>query len=450
MPAGNPALNFKAQAGYNFDGYTALIRLEKVEMMSAKGRLLPKLEKITGNKLPHLFPALATLLILGGFLAGGSLYARQVEQKNVNVLAPARPKQAVFGSALQEAAFRQPDLLLIYGSSEVYMEEDEDSASQFFRSYPTDFTVFEVATAGVTSLELAENLAALGPEIKGKKIVISFTPDMFTRDQVRATAYAGDFSRLHAYELVFSPYLSYALKQHLAQRMLDYPDTLAKDSLLEFAMKQLARQSRLSIFMYYLSLPAGQLQTQVIRLQDHWAVLNWIHSHPTALLPAERRPKAIDWKAEMERAQKLQVELTSSNGYGIDETLWKTKYQASLARKVVPHSLNNYFVHEVANSKEWEDFDILLSVLKETGAQPLILSRPLNGTIWNAMGVSESARQFFYDSLQKAVQPYGFPLVDFSDQDTNRFFSIDLSSHTSRLGWVYIDQALDNFYHGRN
>jgi poly-D-alanine transfer protein DltD len=69
--------------------------------------------------------------------------------------------------------------------------------------------------------------------------------------------------------------------------------------------------------------------------------------------------------------------------------------------------------------------------------------------MWNSMGVSASARQFFYDSLQKAVQPYGFPLVDFSDQDTNRLFSIDLTSHTSRLGWVYVDRVLDDFYHGK-
>jgi D-alanine transfer protein len=418
-------------------------------MISAKDRIRQELKKITGKEIPHLFPFLAAILIVGGFLAGGSIYARQAEQKYVNAMAQVRLKQAVIGSALQQAAFQQPDLLIVYGSSEVYMENDENSPSLFFRNYPTDFTVYEVAIAGVTSLEIAENLAALGPEIKGKKIVISFTPTMFTSDQLRASAYAGDFSRLHANELIFSPYLSNALKQRLARRMLDYPDTLAKDSLLEYAVKKLARQSRLPILMYYLSLPAGQLQTQVIRLQDHWAVLNWMNSHPAALLPTERKPDGIDWKAEMDRAQKLQAELTSGNRYGIDEGLWKTKYEATLAKKIAPHSLDDYFMHEVANSKEWEDFDILLSVLKETGAQPLILSRPLNGTMWNSMGVSASARQFFYDSLQKAVQPYGFPLVDFSDQDTNRLFSIDLTSHTSRLGWVYVDRVLDDFYHGK-
>lgn len=181
--------------------------------MPAKDRLLQELAKITGKELPHLLPALAAVLIIGGLLASGSIYARQTERKYVNALAPARAKQTYIGSVLQEVALQQPDLLLVYGSSEMYLEEDENSASRFFQSYPTGFAVFEVATAGVTSLEIAKNLAALGPEIKGKKIVISFTPTMFTSYQVGKNAYAGDFSDLHANELVFSPYLSYDLKQ---------------------------------------------------------------------------------------------------------------------------------------------------------------------------------------------------------------------------------------------
>ena len=416
-------------------------------MSLGNGDIQQELKKSTGKEFPHLLPALTAILILSGLLIGGSLYARRLEQNYVHALGAATPRQAIIGSALQEAALRQPDLLPVYGSSEVYMEKDENSAGQFFHSYPTGFTVFEIATPGFTSLEIAQYLAALGPELKGKKVVISFTPSMFTRVQVGQLPYAGDFSRLHANELVFNPYLSYELKHRLAFRMRDYPDTLANDPLLDFAVKNLARRSRLSILRYYISFPAGWLQTQIIRLQDHWAVLNWINSHPTALQAVQHKAYPIDWKTEFDRAQNLQDALTSSNPYGIDENLWNTTFKKILAKKVVPCSSNNYFIHELANSKEWLDFDILLSVLKETGAQPLILSRPLNGTVWNDMGVSASARQFFYDSLQKAVQPYGFPLVDFANQDTNRLFSIDLLSHTSRLGWVYVDQTLDDFYH---
>jgi D-alanine transfer protein len=397
--------------------------------------------------LPHLLPALAAILILFGLLAGGSLFARYIELRYVNTLAPDRLKQTDVGSALQEAAFLRPDLLPVYGSSEMFEEDDENSAYRFFQTYPTGFTVFEVAASGMTSLEIAQNLAALGPEIKGKKVVISFTPSMFTSTTVSEKEYSGDFSRLHANELVFSPYISFDLKQHIASRMLDYPDTFADDPILGFALQNLASSSPFNLLLYYLSVPVGRLQVHVIRLQDQWDVLNWIYSNPQALLPIPRKTYSIDWKAEMARAQKMQAKLTSNNPFGIENNEWNRRPYLKLGKNINPFSSDKNFLEELSNSKEWEDFDILLSVLKEAGAQPLILSRPLNGVMWNALGVSLPARQVFYVRLQATVQPYGFPLVDFYDQDTNRLFSVDLFSHTSRLGWVYVDQALDAFYH---
>jgi D-alanine transfer protein len=417
--------------------------------MLARDISVKNTRKMTGEGYPHLLPALLALLIIIVLLTGGGLYARQQEQNYVNVLAPARLKQADIGSVLQEAALRQTDLLPVFGSSEMYKENDENSAFSFFKTYPTGFTVFEVAVSGITSLEMAQNLAALGPLLKGKEVVISFTPAMFNSPEVGSKNYAGDFSRMHANQMVFSPYISLVLKQRVASRMLDYPNTFANDPVLGFAVLKLASHSPIDILLYYLSVPVGQLQTQIIRLQDHWEVLSWIFSHPKNLIPVQQKVYPINWKAEIANAENLQRVLTTLDPYGIENYKWNRQNQRMLEKKVAPGSGDDYFIQKMSNSKEWQDLDILLSVLKETGAQPLILSRPLNGTLWNAMGVSSAARRVYYDRLEKVVQPYGFPLVDFSDQDTNRLFSVDLSSHTSRVGWVYVDKALDDFYHGK-
>ena len=400
------------------------------------------------KEIPHLLPALAAILILIGLLAGGSLFARNIELSYVNDLARVRLKQTDLGSALQEVAFLRPDLLPVFGSSEMYEEDDENSAYRFFQTYPTGFTVFEVAANGLSSLEIAQDLAALGPELKGKKVVISFTPSMFyDLPRVSEQYYAGDFSRLHANEMVFSLFISVDLKQRIASRMLDYPDTFANDPILGFALQNLAGRSPPGFLLYTLSMPIGWVQTQIIRLQDHWEVLNWIHANPQALLPVSRQTYPIDWNAEMARAQQLQAELTSKNPYGIENDIWSKRPFLKMGGNITPFASDEKFIQELSSSKEWEDFDLLLSVLQETGAQPLILSRPLNGVMWTAIGVSLPARQVYYAMLQKTVQPYGFPLVDFYDQDTNRLFSIDIYSHTSRLGWVYVDQTLDAFYH---
>jgi poly-D-alanine transfer protein DltD len=249
--------------------------------------------------------------------------------------------------------------------------------------------------------------------------------------------------------MVFSPSISLMLKERIASRMLDYPDTFANDPVLGFALHKLASHSSIDILLYYLSVPIGQLQTQVIRLQDHWEVLSWIYSNSKDLLPVQRETHVINWQAEIAKAEYLQRAITTSDPYGIENHTWGDHYKRMLEKKVAPGSGDKNFIEDLSTSKEWQDLDILLSVLKETGAHPLILSRPLKGTLLNALGVSSAARQVYYAKLEKTVQPYGYPLIDFSDQDTNRLFSIDLLSHTSRVGWVYVDKALDDFYHGK-
>ncbi len=138
----------------------------------------------------------------------------------------------------------------------------------------------------------------------------------------------------------------------------------------------------------------------------------------------------------------------SNNPYGIPNDIWYADYGKLLASPIKPGSGNLGFIQSVDDSKEWADFDLALRVLKELGAQPLILSRPLDGPIMDAMGVAWQARQEYYSKLQNVVSAHGFPIVDFVDQDGNRYFSIDRNSHPSPEGWVYTNQALDAFFHG--
>jgi poly-D-alanine transfer protein DltD len=64
------------------------------------------------------------------------------------------------------------------------------------------------------------------------------------------------------------------------------------------------------------------------------------------------------------------------------------------------------------------------------------------------MGISLLARRAYYDKLQKTIVPYGFPFVDFENHDSDKYFSIDPSSHPGPEGSVYVDQTLDEFFHG--
>jgi poly-D-alanine transfer protein DltD len=90
----------------------------------------------------------------------------------------------------------------------------------------------------------------------------------------------------------------------------------------------------------------------------------------------------------------------------------------------------------------------MLRVLKDMGAQPLLLGRPQKADYLLAIGVSTAVLPAYYARLHQVAQPYDFPVVDMAEHQNDHYFSVDTVPHTSRLGWVYVDQILDEFYHG--
>ena len=392
---------------------------------------------------PHLNAGLVSILILFIGLLGLDIYAYSLEQRYVNVLAPLDLSQTINGIALQRAALYQSDLLPVYGSSEITMVDTPYDAEKFFATYPTGFTVFQVANFGAAPLTMAQDLAALGPDLRGKKIVISFSPATF----IIGNYYAGNFSPLHAYEMVFSPHLSIGLKIDAAKQMSDFPATLQSDAFLHFAINQMTRNSRANRILYYLSWPLGELQIATMRLQDHAEVVLYLWSHPTNP-DVQKIPKTIDWSASFLSALAEQKQHTLNNSFGIEDNRW-WYYQHVLTNPIRVGSEDKDFINDVKLSHEWTNLDILLRVLQELGAQPLILSRPMNVHLWEALGVSEQAQNIYYSKLNKIVNRYYMPLVDYQQYGTDIYFSIDQSSHTSGYGWVYVDEALDNFFHGR-
>ena len=368
------------------------------------------------------------------------------------------------GSALQQAGFQQPDLLMVYGSSELLVGDiptmmtygtpikipirgSPYGASQFFNTYPTGFNVYEIAKYGAYSLEIAQTLAAIGPELRGKKVVISFTPSMFIEQEAPTPYYAGDFSLLHANALIFNMHLSFDTKQLAARRMNDYPDTLKPDPALQFGVKQLNCGCWYGSSLYDLAVPLGQLDIWIMRLQDHWAVVNYIRSQPNLNPQVVHKPERINWSEEISQAVTSEKMYSNNNPYGIENEAWSVYYSTIMVPPKKPGYADQWFSKSLNDSKEWADLDLVLRILKEMGAQPLILSRPIDGPIWSARGLSQLGSQVYYRKLQNAVAPYGFTLVDFADHEDDRYFSTDPGSHSNREGWVYVDEALNAFFH---
>ena len=111
-----------------------------------------------------------------------------------------------------------------------------------------------------------------------------------------------------------------------------------------------------------------------------------------------------------------------------------------------PGTRDAEFDAKVIRSKEFDDLQLLLDVLKELHVDALFVSQPFNGIYRDLGGVSPGARRVYYDKLADILARSGFPLLDFSDHEEDRFFFND-AGHPSAKAWIYYNQGIDRFYH---
>lgn len=402
------------------------------------------------KETPHLLAAVLALLVSLAAIFIFTADARRFEEKYVHAVAGLDHSAINEGSALERLALKQNDLLLMYGASELMLLDTKYQANRFFAEYPTGFMIFNAATKGGSALTIAQKLAALGPDLHGRKIVLSVGPAIMTMapdGEVNTRHYYGNFSQLHAMELAYSPYLSLDTKERAAARMLDFPESFKDRPFLRFALENLADDSLRGRFLYYLSWPLGRLQLGIMHVQDDYASVDFIRHLSSADVNILRKPQHIDWSALAAVAQQEQIRQTDTNDFGVDNSQWH-KISDLFIHPVPLGSRDSDFIFDVNHAREWQDLDITLRVIRELGANVVIISSPMNVGLWEAIGVSEQAQNTYYQKLHSVVAPYGLPVLDFRQYGTTKYFSMDLASHASREGWIYYDQTLDGIFHG--
>src|SRR5215471_10949375 len=368
---------------------------------------------------PHLMSALIACAIIIAILCSGRMLAIHLERKTVHWIAPKDFFIKNQGLAFERAAARRPDILLLYGSSEL-IDPIPNRASDFFASAPTGFQVCPVGKAGATSLIILQKLGALGADLRGRKVAISLSASSFLRPDVRPDYYAGNFSVIAASNILFGNAIDFDLKAAIAKRMLQFPDTLAEDSLVELAARCFA-SGRTSDRIILMALwPLGKLKNAMLDLQDHFEALVYIL--------AGGRP-APDW-LRPNHSQRLHAP--------------KSKDPKRESFHTITPGRDAAFRSRVAAASEWTDLELLFRTLAELKADPLILSMPIDA--YAATGVSRSAREVYYERMRELAQRYHFPVVEFEQHDADPGFLITRREHPTPRGWMIYNRALDDFF----
>jgi D-alanine transfer protein len=374
-----------------------------------------------GPRAPHLFASFLSCVIAVAIICAGRGWALYLESKTIHATAPNDFFIKNQGLAFQRAAARASDILLLYGSSEL-TDPVPNRSPQYFASAPTGFEVCPVGKPGATSLVMLQKLAAIGSDLRRQKVAVSISPSFFFRPDVTPAAYAGNFSLPAASALIFGTRLDRNLKQDIARRMLQFPDTLSKSALLNLATQCLASGGAVDRLAFTAMMPLGWLQNIVFDFQDHFEALVYILSGGKKIPRRELR-ELLNPGADLEQGRQKGVGSIGHHGEAA-------------------------FVARITGASEWGDLELLFRTLKAIGAQPFLLSMPFNGALYDSEGVSRAARQVYYDKLEALAQRYNVNVAQFLDHDEDPAFQKAHTEHPTEEGWTFFNQALDAFFHG--
>lgn len=364
--------------------------------------------------------------------------------------------EATQGLTLQRAALRTSGrggpLIPIYGSSEL-VRPSEYHAVGLFRARPTGFALLPVGDRAMSPLAHALMLAALEPELRGRVVIVSLSPTMFSRGPVadagEAAAMRGTFPRVAANVALFGRTTSPAVRRALASRLVRFDSILADDPLLRARVRALASGGAAARAASAALAGPGFVRAWLLSRGDDARVLAMlVRRRPPPIPP---RPAALHWEAMARAGDGLYLGRTTSNPFGYEDSFWSSF--GALVNREAGEMSDDSLAARLDRSPLWADLTVALEVLREADALPLVISMPLPGRWLRSRGVTDRGLALYHERLHhlatsgcSGTEGPCARVVDFAEHDDDIGFLRDPGGHPSPRGWVIYAHAVDDFY----
>lgn len=391
--------------------------------------------------------ALAFLLFfLAVFSIGPSRYLLEkiyFKPGVVQTVGAAQATTTFQGLILQEKALDLPDILPVYGSSE-FSAKSEFHPSSVFDGKPSGFVPFLVGQGGSQSLVHSINLGALGDDLKGKKVAIIISSQWFTPAGIDKNSLAQNFSPLQTYHILANDSLSPELKQKLVTRLLQFPEVFERYPILYKNLQYYGTNDWTKLPQKEIYQVMGWFGMKGLEVRDTIKTTQLVSVYKEDDVKQNAgsgEQRSLDWVELREKANQKGAGLSTNNTIGIMDSYYTTYVEPNLEKYKGAKADERLYP-----SPEYDDLELLMEILKEKGAKALFVMVPVNGPWYDYTGFPLQERQDCYRRVAKMVQENGFELADFSGHEYDKYFLQDIM-HLGWKGWVYVDEALDKFYH---
>ncbi|CAM4350279.1 D-alanyl-lipoteichoic acid biosynthesis protein DltD [Bacillus wiedmannii] len=389
-------------------------------------------------KMKHAFGPiiLACVLFFIIILIPSKSLVSLISDKKVEDAATSLQKEKLQSVFLQQKMLENSQYLPMYGSSE-FLRMDAYHPSNYFKVNPAGFTPYLMGIGGTQSLAHILNMTSTMDELEGKKVVFVLSPQWFTKTGVSQGDFTNNFSKQQAYHFIFNDTINVEMKKQIAKRLLDYK-VVQKDDILKNSLEGIVYNDTKHNIKAGLVKPLAYMHRNIL---DHRDVFNSLFKIEPMKEKTNMGLRSISWVDARKHAEEEGKTESTTNTFGIENPYY---YKHNLKKKL--KGLKNFRANEsYEESPEYDDLQIVLNIFKEKNVKPLFISVPVNGPWYDYAGFPKERREVYYKKVREQVEKAGYPVVDFSGHEYDKYFLKD-TIHLGWKGWIYFDEAVQKFY----
>ena len=323
-----------------------------------------------------------------------------------------------------------PKTLVLLGSSELTTTINEEYHPKKIFNYE-DFNIMQIGVGNSQNIIHAATIGSIGNDIRNNEIVMIQSIQWFdNKNGILKDAFLSRISNEHVYNTIANDKISKETKEKFINRVIELSST----------NKVLNKKYR-SYKKYFVQEQGNFITGEFLKLDNYFYKLKNKYEffknkgRENYPLSGKKTPD-YDWKELDEKVTEQAKERTNNNDYQIDNTYYdkyiKTKYDQ------LKNSSKNTKYDE---SKEYDDLDILLSIVKDLNLNMKFAILPANGKWSDYTGIDSEKRQVAYNNLKEIAKKNNIEVMDYSSKEYEEYYMYD-AMHLGWRGWIDFERDL--------
>ena len=323
-----------------------------------------------------------------------------------------------------------PKTLVLLGSSELTTTINEEYHPKKIFNYE-DFNIMQIGVGNSQNIIHAATIGSIGNDVRNNEIVMIQSIQWFdNKNGILKDAFLSRISSEHVYNTMANDKISKETKEKFINRVIELSST----------NKVLNKKYR-SYKKYFVQEQGNFITGEFLKLDNYFYKLKNKYEffknkgRENYPLSGEKTPD-YDWKELDEKVTEQAKERTNNNDYQIDNTYYdkyiKTKYDQ------LKNSSKNTKYDE---SKEYDDLDILLSIVKDLNLNMKFAILPANGKWSDYTGIDSEKRQVAYNNLKEIAKKNNIEVMDYSSKEYEDYYMYD-AMHLGWRGWIDFERDL--------